>query len=89
MVFQLGDDEWGPKYRENLEKFNVGTNYVETAIGKSTGIAQINVAENGENQIVIIPGANDMLSPNDIDKAQELLDSSKVIDNLLLSLHMY
>ena len=62
-----------------MEKFNVGTNYVETTIGKSTGIAQINVAEDGENQIVIIPGANDMLSPTDIDKAQDLLESSKVI----------
>lgn len=77
-IYQLGDDDWGDKYRENLERFSVDTNHVETITGKSTGIAQINVAENGENQIVIIPGANDMLSPIDIDKAQDVLDSSKV-----------
>lgn len=79
--FQLGEDDWGEKYRENLDKFNVGTDYVETVCGKSTGIAQINVAESGENQIVIIPGANDLLSPVDIEKAQEALDSSKVRKN--------
>lgn len=76
---QLGNDEWGDKYRENLEKYNVSTNYVETANGKSTGLAQINVAENGENQIVIIPGANDLLIPADVEKAQDVLEQSKVL----------
>lgn len=61
-----------------MEKYNVSTNFVDTANGKSTGIAQINVAENGDNQIVIIPGANDVLSPTDVEKAQDVLDSSKV-----------
>lgn len=75
---KVGDDEWADKYRENLEKFNVNISHVETVTGKSTGIAQINVAESGENQIVIIPGANDVLSPTDIEKAQDVLDSSKV-----------
>lgn len=76
--FQLGDDEWGSKYRHNLEKFNVDTQHVVTVHGKSTGLAQINVAENGENQIVIIPGANDVITCDDIDKAQDVLDASKV-----------
>lgn len=74
----MGNDEWGCKYRENLEKFSVNTNHVGTVNGKSTGLAQINVAENGENQIVIIPGANDMLSCADVDKAQDVMDMSKV-----------
>lgn len=75
---QLGDDDWGKKYRDNLAKFNVDSTHIGTVCGKSTGIAQINVAENGENQIVIIPGANDALTPDDIEKAQDLLESSKV-----------
>lgn len=79
LISKLGNDEWGDKYRENLEKYNVSTNYVETVNGKSTGLAQINVAENGDNQIVIIPGANDVLSAADVEKAQDVLDSSKVL----------
>lgn len=51
---------------------------METVNGKSTGLAQINVAENGDNQIVIIPGANDILSAADVEKAQDVLDASKV-----------
>lgn len=61
-----------------MEKFNVCTTHVETVAGKHTGIAQINVADDGENQIVIIPGANDALSSADIEKAQDVLDQSKV-----------
>lgn len=78
----MGDDEWGNKYRDNLEKLNIDSNFVGTASGKTTGLAQINVSECGENQIVIIPGANDLLTSADVEKAQNALDSSKVIAKL-------
>lgn len=74
----MGDDEWGNKYRENLQTLSVSTDYVGIASGKTTGLAQINVAENGDNQIVIVPGANDTIVPADVDKVQEVLDASKV-----------
>lgn len=51
--------------------------------GHKTGMAQINVAENGENQIVIIPGANNSLSADDVENADELLKSSKVREFVL------
>lgn len=76
----MGDDEWGNKYLENLRNLNVCTEYVGTASGRNTGLAQINVAENGENQIVIVPGANDTLVPADVENAQDVLDASKVFD---------
>lgn len=75
---QFGDDEWADKYDDHLKKFGVCSKFIDRVAGKSTGLAQINVAENGENQIVIIPGANDSLSPSDVENAAELLDSSKV-----------
>lgn len=74
----MGDDEWGDRYRENLKNLNVSTDYVGIASGKTTGLAQINVAENGENQIVIVPGANDSLVPADVEKVQDVLDATKV-----------
>lgn len=76
--FQVGDDDWGKKYIDNLTKFNVSTTHVEMVKGKNTGTAQINVAENGENQIVIIPGAHDLLTMSDVEKAQEVLEQTKV-----------
>lgn len=45
----------------------------------STGIAQIVVAESGENQIVITPGANEELCVNDIEKARTVIESADVL----------
>lgn len=78
MVFQLGDDEWASKYEENLHKQGVCTEHVGHVDGQKTGMAQINVAENGENQIVIIPGANNSLSSADVEAADDILKLSKV-----------
>lgn len=74
----MGDDGWGNKYLENLRNLNVCTEYVGIASGRNTGLAQINVAENGENQIVIVPGANDSIAPADLENVQDILDASKV-----------
>lgn len=79
---QLGDDDWGRKYKENLAIFDVSATHVGVVTGRNTGMAQIHVADNGQNQIVIIPGANDALSTTDIEGAHELLDSSKVTRHL-------
>ncbi|XP_031626052.1 ribokinase [Contarinia nasturtii] len=78
LISKVGTDDWGQKYRDNLEKFNVEATHVETVNG-STGLAQINVSSDGENQIVIIPGASDALCPGDIDKAAEVIRKTKVL----------
>ncbi|KOB72371.1 Ribokinase [Operophtera brumata] len=54
----LGDDQWGEKYKKHLNQVGVNVTHVQITPGVTTGIAQISVAENGENQIVIVPGAN-------------------------------
>lgn len=77
---QVGEDDWGAKYIDNLQSFGVNTQYVRRVKGKATGMAQINVAENGDNQIVIIPGANDTIVQADIEEcACDVLDKSKVL----------
>lgn len=45
----------------------------------TTGIAQICVGANGDNQIVIVPGANNHLSISDINEAQELIKNADII----------
>ncbi|KAL1494533.1 hypothetical protein ABEB36_010116 [Hypothenemus hampei] len=45
----------------------------------SSGIAQINVADNGLNQIVIVAGANQFLNSTDVENAKELISSAKVL----------
>lgn len=82
-----GGDEWAEKYEENLLKSNVCTKHTSRVDGQKTGMALIFVSENGENQIVTVPGATETLSAKDIDNAQGLLDDTKVIVNKKTYIH--
>ncbi|KAF2882727.1 hypothetical protein ILUMI_23460 [Ignelater luminosus] len=79
LVARVGDDVWGKHYIDNLHKVNVNTKYVEITPGFSSGIAQINVAESGANQIVIIAGSNDKLSPEDVERAEDIISEADVV----------
>ncbi|MCU1491900.1 MAG: rbsK [Acidimicrobiaceae bacterium] len=66
MVARVGDDEAGAKMRSDLAERGVDTRLVRTTRGLPTGSAQINVDRGGDNTIVVDPGANGALSPEDV-----------------------
>ncbi|KAL5293025.1 hypothetical protein ACFFRR_011656 [Megaselia abdita] len=78
MVAKLGSDPWGQKYLENLKNQGVEISGVKV-VEDTTGIAQIIVSETGENQIVIVAGANNHLEEDDVDKNPGLFKSCKVL----------
>ncbi|KAH9642191.1 hypothetical protein HF086_005521 [Spodoptera exigua] len=79
MICRLGNDQWGDKYRDNLEQVGVDTTHVKITPNVTTGIAQISVAESGENQIVIVPGANSYLSIEDVKNSADLITNADVV----------
>ncbi|KAL1450930.1 hypothetical protein WDU94_003241 [Cyamophila willieti] len=81
LVAKLGGDNFGACYLSELAKYeSLNTRYVTRAReGISSGMASISVSSNGENQIVIVPGANSTLCNSDIDTALPLLRNSKVV----------
>lgn len=79
MICKFGDDQWGEKYKQSLESYGVYTKHTQFVPNVTTGIAQISVAENGENQIVIVPGANSYLSKEDVEKCAELIEKADVL----------
>ncbi|XP_036319094.1 ribokinase-like [Rhagoletis pomonella] len=79
MIAKLGDDAWGANYLKQLQAENVNVDYVEQCKGETTGIAQISVADSGENHIVIVVGANNLLSVQDVKRAKNLFDTAKVL----------
>lgn len=78
-IFQVGDDIWGPKYIDNLKKENIHTQHVKITENSSTGIAQIIVSESGDNQIVIVAGANNFLCLNDLEEAKDSIADAAVL----------
>jgi len=62
MVGAVGDDAYGGQMTANLAEAGVDVSRVTTVPGRSTGTALIVVAADGENTVVVAPGANAALA---------------------------
>jgi ribokinase len=73
MVGNVGSDAFGSQLRDGLRAAGVDTAYVNTIEGPS-GVALITTGQRGENNIVVVPGANGRLIPASLEKAGPLLE---------------
>lgn len=71
MVACVGDDPFGVDTVRNFAAVGVDGRHVRTVAGVSSGVAPIFVEPSGENRILIVRGANDALSPADIEAAAD------------------
>ncbi|SFM68814.1 ribokinase [Psychrobacillus psychrodurans] len=78
MVASVGTDSFGKELVENLEKNAVNTNGVIISDGTATGIANILLSE-GDNRIIVVPGANHALTLEHIEKMKETIRQSKFV----------
>jgi ribokinase len=69
-IAKLGDDIFGSTSLGNFKKEGVNTKYVLQTQEAPSGVALIMVDERGNNSIVVAPGANNRLSPDDVKKAE-------------------
>ncbi|WP_247422224.1 ribokinase [Ralstonia pseudosolanacearum] len=79
MLGCVGDDPHGMALREGLLREGVDTAMVTAHAGAPTGIACVTVADNGQNTIVIVAGANRQLTPAMIDAQRAAFERAKVI----------
>jgi ribokinase len=78
LVGRLGNDAFGAQLRTHLEHAGVEITGVSASDGAS-GVAVIVVAENGDNSIVLAPGANSKVTPEDIDTNISILRSAGMV----------
>jgi ribokinase len=69
MVGAVGRDDNGAALRRNLADRDVDAGGVGELDGIPTGVALIAVSDAGENSIVVVPGANGHLLPQQVDAA--------------------
>jgi ribokinase len=79
MVAKVGSDLFGPATIKNFESQGIDATYVRIAEGVSSGVAPIFVEPSGQNRIIVVKGANDTLSPEDVDFAGPLLRKADTI----------
>lgn len=58
MIGAVGEDENGKRLKKNLEDVNVDVSSIEEIKNIQTGTAFITVDKSGENNIIIVEGAN-------------------------------
>jgi ribokinase len=69
MVAKVGGDLFGQATIDNFASFGVDTTHVRVVADAPTGAAPILVEPNGQNRIIVVKGANDLLTAADIDAA--------------------
>jgi ribokinase len=78
-VARLGDDVFGHRSLENFRKEGLDTRHVVLTPDVPSGVAIIAVDAAGNNAIVVAPGANARLSPDDIYRAQSDICSAAAV----------
>jgi ribokinase len=80
VVVKLGKDVFGENYLKNYQEQGIDTTYVMFDETRFSGVAPIAVDDKtGQNSIVIVPGANDGLSPKDICTSRAAIDNADIV----------
>ena len=78
MIGKVGDDIYGTEYLEVLKNNNVKHSGIHIEKGISSGVAVIQVSEKGENNIVVIPGANGKVDVKYIESKWDILEEADI-----------
>jgi len=79
MVGRVGDDEGGEILRGALDADGVDTSALTTTPATPNGVALIAVDADGDNAIVVSPGANGRVNAADVAAAGEVISEAEVV----------
>jgi ribokinase len=79
MIGCIGRDQFGSEMRMNLERERIPTDGIRVVENVSSGTAMIIVDQNGDNSIIVAPGANHHLEEQDIERHLEMFEGSDVV----------
>lgn len=79
MVAKLGRDVFGENTLKNFQAEGVDTRHVLFTDQAFSGVAPIAVDQKGDNSIIIVTGANDLLSEEEVAAAEDLIAGAKIL----------
>jgi ribokinase len=79
MITKLGRDPFGENTLKNYESFGIDTRHVLFTDRAFSGVAPISVDPQGRNSIVIVTGANDLLTVEEIEAARHVIAASSIL----------
>ncbi|MGF1449951.1 MAG: ribokinase [Opitutales bacterium] len=79
MISKLGQDSFGEDTLRNFKALGVDTAHVHQSAEAASGVAPIAVDADGRNAIIIVTGANDLLTDDEIEAARSAIAASSVL----------
>ncbi len=79
MVGRVGADDLGHQLRHALAVDGIAIDTIQVDATTHTGIAAIAVAQSGENQIIVVPGANSKVDATELNHLQQQLPTTHLL----------
>jgi ribokinase len=79
MVTKLGQDIFGENTVKNFQAWGIDTRHVLFTDQAFSGVAPIAVDQDGHNAIIIVTGANDLLTPEEVEVARPVIADAQML----------
>lgn len=78
-IGKVGNDALGESTIQLLKQEGIDVTYLTKTDKQPSGVAFITLDSNGENTIIVNPGANGLLSESDVENAQDVFKEAKIV----------
>lgn len=79
LIGSVGRDAYGPALLENFEREGINTEHVSRRREANTGAAFITLLPDGENSILSVLGANELITPDHVEKAAAAIERTDML----------
>jgi ribokinase len=79
MIGSVGEDAFGDQLLTSLQQVGVDISGIKLIPQVPTGVAFISLDETGDNSIIVAPGANHLLTPEDVRMHEGIIRESKLV----------
>lgn len=79
MITKLGEDIFGKQTIENFRNLEINTDHVYFTDEASSGVAPISVDREGNNSIIVVAGANNLLTEDEIESARKDISENQIM----------
>lgn len=79
MIGRVGKDTFGSQMLDIISQEGIHSEHISVSNTQATGVASIVIEEDGENRIIVVPGANLELSVEDIQLLESVIHQAEMI----------
>lgn len=79
LIGRVGNDTFGANLKTSLQQYGVTCDRITTDPTCTSGVALIEIDEQAENHIIVVPGANGTVGPEELAHLSELLPTAKLL----------